>query len=126
MDLDSLIEQSRRQASSGAGSGQQQGQQQGQQMAQARAGQREVAEVQGQQAQGQRQGSNAAEQSQAPGESATKTDLSAEIKETASEWGRISPRTRNAVIEGSSEQVIEKYRRYVEDYYKGVATKGTQ
>jgi hypothetical protein len=30
------------------------------------------------------------------------------------------------VIEGSSEQVIEKYRKYVEDYYKGVATQGAE
>ena len=35
-------------------------------------------------------------------------------------------RTRNAVIEGADEQVIEKYRRYVEDYYKGVSVRGTE
>jgi len=47
-------------------------------------------------------------------------------KQTAEEWGKISPRTRNAVTEGASEEIIEKYRKYVEDYYKGVAVKGTE
>jgi hypothetical protein len=71
-------------------------------------------------------GSTPAANSTAPGQSATQTDLSQTIKETQAEWGNISPRLRNAVIEGSSEQIIEKYRRYVEDYYKGVSQQGTE
>jgi hypothetical protein len=63
--------------------------------------------------------------SRAPGAEATQTDLSQQIKETAEEWAR-SARTRNAVTEGASEEIIEKYRKYVEDYYKGVAVKGTE
>ena len=53
-------------------------------------------------------------------------DTTNSIKESESEWGKISPRTRNAVIEGADENVIEKYRRYVEDYYKGVSVAGTE
>jgi hypothetical protein len=124
-DLDVLIEQSRKQACPG---GQPQpGQKPGQRMA--KPGERQVADVIGN---GKKPGSKSskgaspAQQSSAPGQEATQTDLSQEIKESASEWGKISPRTRNAVIEGSSEQVIEKYRRYVEDYYKGVAVKGAE
>jgi hypothetical protein len=122
-DLDSLIEQSRRQAC--AGGGQQAGQGQGQQMAQAKSG-RQVADVQGASRGGNSKGSSPAKQSTSPKPTPTQTDLSQDIKESAAEWGKISPRTRNAVIEGASEQVIEKYRRYVEDYYKGVAVKGAE
>ena len=71
-------------------------------------------------------GANPAQVSRAPGQATPQLDLSQEIKQSASEWGKISPRTRNAVIEGSSEQIIEKYRRYVEDYYKGVAVRGSE
>jgi hypothetical protein len=71
-------------------------------------------------------GVNPAAASKAPGQADPQTDLSQEIKETGAEWGKISPRLRDAVIEGSSEQIIEKYRRYVEDYYKGVSQQGTE
>jgi hypothetical protein len=125
-DLDILIDQSKKQQAQTTG--QPNGkQQQGQQMAQAQAG-RQVADVQGKGQQGKRSvaGSTAAQQSNSPGAEATQQDLSQQIRQTQSEWGKISPRTRNAVIEGSSEQVLEKYRRYVEEYYKGVAVRGTE
>ena len=57
---------------------------------------------------------------------ARQEDLSQSIKQSAAEWGKISPRTRNAVIEGADEQIIDKYRRYVEDYYRGVSVRGTE
>ena len=47
------------------------------------------------------------------------------IKETAAEWGKISPRLRDAVIEGASEKVIEKYRKLTDDYTKAVSTEAT-
>ena len=31
------------------------------------------------------------------------------------------PRLRDAVIEGASETIIEKYRKYVDDYYRSLA-----
>jgi len=67
-------------------------------------------------------GSSPAANSSAPGPAATNTDLSQAIEESSKEWGRLSPRTRDAVLEGSSEQVLEKYRKLVEDYYRGVST----
>ena len=32
----------------------------------------------------------------------------------------------DAVMEGADEQIIEKYRKYVEEYYKGVSVRGTE
>ena len=46
------------------------------------------------------------------------------INETAKEWGSLSPRLRESVIEGATEDIAEKYRKLVEDYYRGVATGG--
>ncbi len=71
-------------------------------------------------------GSTPAANSSAPQPTPTQTDLSQEIRQTSTEWGQISPRLRDAVIEGSSEQIIEKYRKYVEDYYKGLSQQETQ
>jgi hypothetical protein len=90
--------------------------------------QREVANIQGGNPKNgnSTKGSKPASASRAPGQSQTQEQLSEQIKQTAEEWGRISPRTRNAVTEGASEEIIEKYRKYVEDYYKGVAVKGTE
>ena len=72
------------------------------------------------------QGRNPAAQSGAPGEAATQTDLSQEIAQSEAEWGRLSPKARQAVIEGQREQPIEKYRKLIEDYYRGVATRQTE
>jgi hypothetical protein len=128
LDLDSLIDQSRKQASASAAA--QPGSQPGQKMQQPKSG-RQVADVQAKgsikgEAHNRTSGTNPKPNSVSPGQAGINEDLSKEIKESAAEWGRISPRTRNAVIEGADEQIIEKYRKYVEDYYKGVAIKGTE
>jgi hypothetical protein len=128
LDLDSLIDQSRKQASAMAAA--QPGSQPGQKMQQPKSG-RQVADVQAKgsikgEAHNRTSGTNPKPNSVSPGQAGINEDLSKEIKESAAEWGRISPRTRNAVIEGADEQIIEKYRKYVEDYYKGVAVKGTE
>jgi hypothetical protein len=52
------------------------------------------------------------------------SDLSREIRESAAEWGAVTPRMRDAVIEGSGENVVEEYRKFVEDYYRSVANQG--
>ncbi len=124
-DLDVLIDQSRKQAANSSGQPKPGDPQQMKQ------GQAQVAEIQGA---GKKpgdksqpnKGSTPAEQSSGPGQTTPQLDVSNSIKESAAEWGKISPRTRNAVIEGADEQVIEKYRRYVEDYYKGVSVRGTE
>jgi len=53
-------------------------------------------------------------------------DVSQKINETTREWGAISPRLRDAVIEGATENVPVKYKKLVEDYYRGVSTGGKQ
>jgi hypothetical protein len=53
-------------------------------------------------------------------------DLSKQIKESLAEWGQVTPRLRDAQIEGSSETIIEQYRKLTEDYYRSLATKATQ
>ncbi|MEA2709061.1 MAG: hypothetical protein QOF78_1662, partial [Phycisphaerales bacterium] len=123
IDLETLIDQSKKQAAAckpGQGKGK------GEQMAKAQAD-RQVADVQGgKKGQPKEKGGNPAGQSKAPGEAGRQEDLSAKIEETAAEWGKISPRTRAAVQEGADEQIIEKYRRYVEDYYRGMAVRGAE
>jgi hypothetical protein len=53
-------------------------------------------------------------------------DLSKEIKESLAEWGQVTPRLRDAQIEGSTETIIEQYRKLTEDYYRSLAAKATQ
>jgi hypothetical protein len=65
-----------------------------------------------------------AQQSRQPGAAQVNSDLSKEIRESAAEWGSVTPRMRDAVIEGSGENVVEEYRKFVEDYYRSVANQG--
>jgi hypothetical protein len=60
----------------------------------------------------------------APGNAAA--DLSKQIKESLAEWGQVTPRLRDAQIEGSSETIIEQYRKLTEDYYRSLAAKATE
>jgi hypothetical protein len=69
-------------------------------------------------------GSKPAEQSIARSGDGT-PDLSQPIEERLSEWGQTTPRQRQAVIEGASEKVVEKYKSFVDDYYRSLATKAT-
>jgi hypothetical protein len=57
------------------------------------------------------------------GPGASSPDLSADIKQNMQEWGKVTPRVREAVIEGAGEQVIDKYKSLVDDYYRTLATK---
>ncbi len=57
------------------------------------------------------------------GPGAGSADTSADIRQKATEWGGITPRTRQAVIEGAGEQVIDKYKTLVDDYYRSLSTK---
>lgn len=40
-----------------------------------------------------------------------------DITETASEWGQVTPRVRQAVIDSRGESIVEQYRKMIEDYY---------
>ena len=68
----------------------------------------------------------AAQQSTVNGGGSREAQLAAKINETNKEWGNISPRLRQAVIEGSNESIPAKYQKLVEDYYRGVSTGGKQ
>jgi len=52
--------------------------------------------------------------------------LSDEIKSTERMWGDNSPRNHEAVMEAQSEKAIERYRSFVEDYYRCLAVKATE
>jgi len=49
-----------------------------------------------------------------------------DIRETAKEWGGLSERDRQAIIESADENVIEKYRKMTEDYYRALSIKATE
>jgi hypothetical protein len=57
-----------------------------------------------------------------PGQDA---QLSADIKQSLAEWGQVTPRLRQALVDGSGESVVEPYRKMIEDYYKSLATKSS-
>lgn len=49
-----------------------------------------------------------------------------DITETAAEWGSVTPRVRQAVIESRGETIVEQYRKIIEDYYGALSAKGSQ
>ncbi|MGN6726187.1 MAG: hypothetical protein ACTHLZ_09735, partial [Tepidisphaeraceae bacterium] len=49
-----------------------------------------------------------------------------DITETASEWGAVTPRVRQAVIESQGESIVEQYRKIIEDYYGALSTQGSK
>ncbi|MDB5294624.1 MAG: hypothetical protein JWO31_607 [Phycisphaerales bacterium] len=53
-------------------------------------------------------------------------DLSKELKEKFAEWGLITQRDRGAVMEGKGEAAAEKYRKYVDDYYRELAKRASE
>jgi len=122
-DMDILIEQARKQQAQARNSeNQEPGEAQAKQ--QPRPGEQQQPNNQGQQ---QQQASDAAQQSVTSAGGLGKDNNNiADIKQTLKEWGALSPRQREAVIEGSSDTVIEAYKKLVDDYYKSLATKATE
>ena len=49
-----------------------------------------------------------------------------DIRGKASEWGSLTPRIRDAVIEGSNDKTIEKYEKFTRDYYESMSKKGSE
>ncbi len=54
------------------------------------------------------------------------TGPTTDIRQTAKTWGELTPRMRDAVMEGSSESIIEKYRQLTMDYYRNMASKASE
>ncbi|MGH7177637.1 MAG: hypothetical protein ACREJC_09675, partial [Tepidisphaeraceae bacterium] len=61
-----------------------------------------------------------------PGQASNAANLSKDIVERLAEWGGLTPRVREAVIEGANENIVQEYRQLVEDYYRSLATKTTE
>jgi len=126
-DLDDLIEQSREQQAQSRNSDNNQGKNPGQAMAKPN----EQAAQPNNQGKGNPQigvvsqpnSSDPAQRDLAPGQTARQLDLNKEIKETNREWGNISPRIRDAIIQQSDDQVLEEYRKLVEDYWQSLSAK---
>jgi hypothetical protein len=128
LDLDSLIQQAQQTANATPKPGQ--GKPQGQQKpANANGKQPDNQQANGKKP-GQQSQPNHSDQSanasSLHGGGNTNADLSQDIKEQMAEWGGITPRQRQAVIEGAGETVIQKYQKFVEDYYRSLATKQTE
>lgn len=67
--------------------------------------------------------SSPADRDLAPGQVARQQDLNRQIKEDNREWGNISPRIRDAIIQQADDQVLEDYRKLVEDYWQSLSAK---
>jgi hypothetical protein len=120
VDLDDMIKQAQQTMAQGQPKpGQKPGQPQ-QQPGQQQAGQQQAGNSQQNNAQ------QAAQNSTVSQGVKPNADLSQKINESAREWGAISPRARDAVIEGATEQIPKKYEKLINDYYRGVSTGGKQ
>lgn len=122
LDLDKLIQTARQQSQQSSSSSQSKP---GQAMDRPKDGQAQQPSNDGQsQANAQ---STPAGQSTAPNGGNSAPDLPpSEIQEKMAEWGGLSARDRQAVIDARSETIIEKYRRLTDDYYRSLATKATE
>ncbi|MGA2497566.1 MAG: hypothetical protein ABSH20_07480 [Tepidisphaeraceae bacterium] len=83
----------------------------------------------GQQQTGQSQpnnSSNPAQREATGGSQSNQTDPNKDIREGASEWGGLTPRERQAIIEGTHEKSIGKYEKITRDYYEALGKKATQ
>ena len=49
-----------------------------------------------------------------------------ELLESGKEWGQLSPRARDAIVDGGNESMIEPYSKLIYDYYKTLAAKQTE
>lgn len=129
MDLDGLIALAQKQQAANSKPGQgdpKDGQQPGQPKPGQAQGQQQA---NGQQKPGQHQegGSTpAGDSSLSPG-SDPQADLSKELREKGDQWGTITPRGRDAVLEGRNENLADKkYDQFVKDYYREVAKKASE
>jgi hypothetical protein len=67
--------------------------------------------------------SSPARSSNVTGSAQIQTSLNDDIHQNMRQWGGLSDRQRQAVLEGASDTVIEKYKTLVDDYYRDLAEK---
>jgi hypothetical protein len=53
-------------------------------------------------------------------------DINAQVAEMKESWGKLSPRQRAAVMEGSTDQTLQKFKDFVDGYYRTLAEKTAQ
>lgn len=53
-------------------------------------------------------------------------DTSRDIREQAAEWGSLTPRERQAIIEGTHERTLPKYKKITDDYYEMMSRKASE
>lgn len=82
--------------------------------------------VNGQRDTGPKGGSTPAPNDRNAGPGLTDQDISASLNQLKDSWGKLSPRQRAAVLEGSTDQTIQKFKDYVDGYYRTLAEKATQ
>ncbi len=121
IDLDTLIDQARKQQAQTRNSPPKPGEQQQQQSKPSDA----QAQNQGQRQQ-QQQNHDPAKQDKLAAGKDGQADSTTSIRESMQEWGGVTPRQRAAVIEGGGETIIEPYKKLIDDYYKSLATKATE
>lgn len=117
-NLDNLIQMARQQqaqASSRQG-------QQGQQGQQPRPGEGQMGQQQTGESRPNR-GSTPAGSERRGGTGDTAADLSKDIRERAAEWGTLTPKERQAVIDGMHDKAIPKYKRLIDEYYEMMSRK---
>lgn len=120
-DFDMLIEMARQQQPDSSASSQQQ---QGDQSSQAQDPSKGQAEAQNQGEQT-NNSSTPARDSTASGRGNGSNSPSTDIEQTAQEWGKISPRLRGPVLESRDDEIVERYRKLVEDYTRAVSTEAS-
>jgi DNA repair exonuclease SbcCD ATPase subunit len=129
-DIDKLIEESRRQQSQQQGQPGQGQPQPGQPRPQpGQPGSEQAGAAQGTQGQrsgGQGRSADGSRGSQPGGPGPTDpARAGGDLSERMAEWGGVTPRQRQAVIDGAGETVVEKYRALIDDYYRALAQKPT-
>ena len=128
IEMDSLANMAQQQQTQ-AQQGQQRGQRsrpgQGQQ-----AGQQQGNQPGNDQANGQRQGENQPSPNGRGRQSGGNTaglqqdaDINAQVAEMQQSWGKLSPRQRAAVMEGATDQTLQKFKDFVDGYYRTLSTK---
>ena len=115
-DLDGLIEASRQQQAQSKPNPQQQQQQQAQRPKPGQKPGEKQANNQGQN-KPKPDGQSSAKAS-TPNSPTGEADASGDLKEGLAEWGQLTPRQRAAVLDTKGEQVLDSYRKIIEDYYK--------
>lgn len=116
--LDQLIQQARQQQAQSSSQQQQQ-----QANSQQNPDMRQQPSDQQQTTSAQTHASTPARSSNVTGSAQTQTDLSQDIHQSMKEWGGLTDRQRQAVLQGANDAVIEKYKSLVDDYYRALAEK---